>query len=148
MYGHGIHPTIAEMLSEDRGPELVPTVYGWFVAPTYKMASQIWREFQSYFPREWVVDYWKSDYQIATINGGIIEVRSADDPDTLVGVGLDIVQITEAARIRNLEEVWANLETRLCLLVVGQVARCIALIIALLEAHIHSSIVCSGGAKR
>ena len=103
----------AEMISEDRGPELVPTVYGWFVAPTYKMASQIWREFQSYFPREWVVDYWKSDYQIATINGGIIEVRSADDPDSLVGVGLDIVQITEAARIRNLEEVWANLETRL-----------------------------------
>jgi len=103
----------AEMLSEDRGPELVPTVYGWFVAPTYKMASQIWREFQSYFPREWVVDYWKSDYMISTINGGLIEVRSADDPDALVGVGLDIVLITEAARIKNLEEVWANLETRL-----------------------------------
>lgn len=103
----------AAMLSEDRGPDMVPTVHGWFIAPTYKMASQIWREFLAYFPREWVVDYWKSDYMVATVNGGLIEVRSADDPDSLVGVGLDIVQLTEAARIRNLDEVWSNLETRL-----------------------------------
>jgi hypothetical protein len=103
----------AQMLSEDRGPELVPAVHGWIIAPTYRLARQIWREFKAYFPREWVVNYWESDLMVETVNDGIIEVRSADDPEMLVGVGLDLVWITEAARIARLEEVWANLETRL-----------------------------------
>ena len=103
---------LLEMISEDRGPELVPTVIWMVVARRIRLASQYGVN-SVIFPRELVLNYLKSDYMISTINGGLIEVRSADDPDTLVGVGLDIVQITEAARIRNLEEVWANLETRL-----------------------------------
>jgi hypothetical protein len=103
----------AEMLSEDRGPELIPSVHGWLIAPTYQLARQIWREMKAYFPRAWTVNILESDKVIETINDGIIEVKSADDPNYLVGVGLDIVLITEAAKIPRLDEVWANIETRL-----------------------------------
>lgn len=104
-----------QMLSEkDRGTDLVPRVYGWIVAPTYRMARQNWREIKKFFPKRWMAkDPYESDQVIETVGDGIIEVRSADDPETLVGVGLDIVLITEAARIKNLEQVWANIETRL-----------------------------------
>ena len=54
-----------------------------------------------------------SDLTIETYNGGIVEVHSDDDPETLVWVGLDIITITEAARIRDLDTVWANLKQRL-----------------------------------
>ncbi len=103
------------MLSEqDRGADLVPRVYGWIVAPTYRMARQNWREIKKFFPKRWMAkDPYESDQVIETVGDGIIEVRSADDPESLVGVGLDIVLITEAARIKNLEQVWANIETRL-----------------------------------
>ncbi|HUM44133.1 MAG TPA: hypothetical protein PKI14_14420 [Fervidobacterium sp.] len=103
----------AQMLSEDRGEDLVPKVHAWLIAPTYRMSRQIWREFKYYFPRQWIVEVWETDKMLETINGGIIEVRSADDPDALVGTGLDMVLITEAGRIVKLEEVWANIETRL-----------------------------------
>lgn len=103
----------SSMLSEDRGPELVPTVHAWIIAPVYKMSRQVWMELKAYFPREWIIQKWESDQMIETLGGGLIEVRSADDPDMLVGVGLDLVWITEAARIPRLDEVWTNLETRL-----------------------------------
>ena len=103
----------AMMLSEERGPDMVPSVHGWIIAPTYTLARQTWRELKAFFPREWVENYWESDKMVQTVNGGMIEVRSADDPNSLVGVGLDIVLITEAARIKHFDEVWANLEMRL-----------------------------------
>ena len=103
----------ANMLSEDRGPELVPRVHAWIIAPVYNMARQVWRELKAYFPREWVLNIWESDKMMETVHGGMIEIRSADDPDMLVGVGLDMVWITEAARIPRLEDVWTNIETRL-----------------------------------
>jgi hypothetical protein len=102
-----------EMLSEDRGADMVPAVHGWIIAPTFTMARQVWRELLHFFPKQWIVNYWVADKMIATINDGIIEVRSADDPEGLVGVGLDIVLITEAARIKEFEVVWVNLENRL-----------------------------------
>ncbi|MFA5629806.1 MAG: hypothetical protein WC958_06170 [Dehalococcoidales bacterium] len=104
---------ISQMLSEDRGPNMIPAVHAWIVAPTYLLARQIWRELKAYFPRPWIVNILEGEKIIETVNDGLIEVRSADDPTTLVSVGLDIVLITEAARISKLDEVWANLETRL-----------------------------------
>lgn len=104
----------AEMLSEDRSEDLVPTVHGWIVAPSFPMARQSWRELKHFFPKEWIVGKpWETDKIIETIMGGIIEVKSADDPEGLVTVGLDIVLITEAARIKQLEDVWGNIYTRL-----------------------------------
>lgn len=105
-----------ECLMENRhvdNPDMVPAVLWWQIAPTEKMAKQNWRELKKYFPKNWVVACSDSTFTMDTIGGGIIEVRSAYDPESLVGVGLDLVTITEAARIKDLELVWANLEARL-----------------------------------
>jgi len=103
----------ADMLSEYRDDTLVPRVMGWLVAPTYKLARQIWRELKYFFPGQWVVGKNESELQLTTIMDGLIEVKSADDPESLVAVGLDAVIITEAARVKRMEEVWANIMARL-----------------------------------
>lgn len=102
-----------ELLNEDRPYSLIPRVHGWIIGPTYKLLSQIERTFVKNFPRELVVNYNKEDHVIETINGGLIEFRSADDPDSLVSVGLDIVYITEAARIKQFDVVIGNLTDRI-----------------------------------
>lgn len=102
-----------EMLNEDRDYTYVPKVHGWIIAPTYKLAGQLLREIMNTFPRDLVVSYDKENYAIETINGGLIEFRSADDPDSLVSVGLDIVWITEAARIKQFDVVIGNITDRL-----------------------------------
>lgn len=65
------------------------------------------------FPRDLVVNFDKERLSIDTVNGGLIEFRSADDPDSLVSVGLDIVWITEAARIKQFDIVIGNITDRL-----------------------------------
>ena len=102
-----------QMLNEDRDYTYVPKVHGWIIAPTYRLAGQLLREIMNTFPRELVVNYDKESYSIDTINGGLIEFRSADDPDSLVSVGLDIVWITEAARIKQFDVVVGNITDRL-----------------------------------
>lgn len=102
-----------DMLNENRPYSLIPRVHGWIVGPTYKLLSQIERNFTANFPRELVVHYDKERHVIETINGGLIEFRSADDPDSLVSVGLDIVYITEAARIKDFDIVIGNLTDRI-----------------------------------
>lgn len=105
-----------ECLNENRHidhPDIVPSVYWWIIAPTETMAMQNWRELKKFFPKDWVVSISNTTMTMQTIGGGMIEVRSAYDPESLVGVGLDLVTITEAARIKDLDVVWANLEARL-----------------------------------
>lgn len=101
------------MLNEERSIDVNPPVLWWIVAPNMRLARQNWRDLKKLFPRDLIYDIKLSDLTIETINGGIIEVHSADDPETLVGVGLDIATITEAARVRDLDTVWANLRQRL-----------------------------------
>lgn len=105
-----------ECLNENRAvhrPDMVPPVYWWQIAPTDKMARQNWRELKQFFPKEWVVSISDSSYQMETIGGGVVEVRSGYSPEDLVGVGVDIVTITEGARFRDLSTAWANVEARL-----------------------------------
>lgn len=102
-----------EMLNEERSIDVNPPVLWWIVAPNMRLARQCWRDLTKLFPKELVLNVLKSDHIVETVNGGIIEVHSADDPQMLVGVGLDIVTITEAARIRELDVVWGNLRQRL-----------------------------------
>ncbi len=100
-------------LNEDRGTDIVPHALWWIIAPTDRIANQNWREILQFYPPDLVIDVSKSTRTIQTINGGIIEVHSAYDAESLVAVGLDFVSITEASRIPDLENVWANLEARL-----------------------------------
>ena len=100
-------------LNEERGSDIIPHALWWIIAPLDKIANQNWRELLANFPKELVVDVSKTTRTVQTINGGIIEVHSAYDPESLVAVGLDLVTITEGARIADLEDVWANIEGRL-----------------------------------
>lgn len=105
-----------ECIAENRHverPDLVPSVLWWQIAPTEKIALQNWRELKQYMPKQWIVACSDSTMTMQTIGNGIIEVRSAFDPEALVGVGLDLVTITEAARIKHLDIVWANVQARL-----------------------------------
>ena len=102
-----------ECLNEDRDSSMVPSVYWWIIAPTEKMAKQNWKELCRYFPKDLVEYVSNSDMMLQTKYGGLIEIRSAYDPESLVGVGLDIVTITEGARVADLETVWSNVEARL-----------------------------------
>ncbi|MSU01946.1 LAGLIDADG family homing endonuclease [Tissierella pigra] len=110
--GEGVMRFI-EMENEERSIDVNPPVLWWIVAPNMRLARQNWRDLKKLLPKELVYDISLSNLTIETINGGIIEIHSADDPETLVGVGLDIVTITEAARVKELDTVWANLRQRL-----------------------------------
>lgn len=101
------------MLSENRDDSLVPRVHGWIVAPTFPLARQSWRELKYFFPEQWVVSKNEAEHQLHTVMDGLIEVKSADNPDSLVSVGLDIVLMTEAARVKDLEITWGYIRGRL-----------------------------------
>lgn len=111
-----------ECLNENRhlhNFDMVPPVYWWIIAPTFKLAEQNWRQLKVIVKKtfrsekEFVVACDNGSMTMQTVGGGVIEVRSAFNEDMLVGVGLDLVTITEAARIKDLESVWANIEGRL-----------------------------------
>lgn len=102
-----------QILNEDRDASMIPHALWWIIAPTDTIARQNWRELMTNLPKEIVVDVSKTTKTIETVNGGIIEVHSAYDPESLVAVGLDLVTITEAARISDMEDVWSNIEARL-----------------------------------
>lgn len=102
-----------EMLEEDRPDHLVPRVHGWILAPTFPMARQIWRELKHFMPEPLIVSKNEADKTMTTVKDGFIEVKSCDDSGALVGVGLDCLTLTEAARVKHLDEVWAFLRGRL-----------------------------------
>lgn len=102
-----------EMCVEDRPVTLNPKVHWWIIAPSENLAKQNWRDLKALFPKELISQVQESEMVMKTFNDGIIEVRSAYDSQSLVGVGLDIATITEAARIPDLEATWTNIMQRL-----------------------------------
>jgi hypothetical protein len=80
----------------------------WYVAPTYRMARGImWYELLDAIPRKWILG--KPNETLMTIrliNGTRIELKGADKPDTLRGVGLNHLVIDEAQDIK--EETWVK----------------------------------------
>lgn len=77
----------------------------WYVAPTYQMARGImWDDLKNSIPRAFVKKINETRMTIHLINGSRIELKGADKPDTLRGVGLHFVVIDEAQDIR--PETW------------------------------------------
>lgn len=78
----------------------------WWVAPSYKTTNVGWRalkELASQIPHSRIKE---GARQILLPGGGSVEVRSADDPDSLRSEGLDGVVIDEAAYC--LEAAWTQ----------------------------------------
>lgn len=72
----------------------------WYVAPTYGMARSIlWDELKEAIPAKWIAKIHETRMTIKLHNGSRIELKGADKPDTLRGVGLHLVIIDEAQDI-------------------------------------------------
>lgn len=83
------------------------TSFGWIVAPTYDLADKVFREIvliAAEHLRHRIISLKENDKRIILRNmaGGISEIRakSADNPVSLLGEGLDWVIIDEAARLK------------------------------------------------
>ena len=77
----------------------------WWIAPTYKVASKIWRDLKRATRGAWIEKN-EVERRIELPGGGSVTVWSADDPGTLVGDGIDGVVFDEAGKIH--QDAWGE----------------------------------------
>lgn len=81
----------------------------WYVAPTYSMARGIlWEDLKSAIPRAYIAKNGINETRmtIRLINGSVIELKGADKPDSLRGVGIHFLVMDECQDIK--EETWSK----------------------------------------
>ena len=85
-----------------------PGLY-WYIAPTYKQAKLIaWEIFKKYAVQELLLcKPNEAELKITLVNGAVIMLMGADNPDSLRGVGLKGVVLDEFADIKR--EVWTKI---------------------------------------
>lgn len=72
----------------------------WYVAPSYRMAKQImWPELLDAIPKRWIVKANETTLTLLLKNGTRIELKGADNPDALRGVGIHFLVLDEAQDI-------------------------------------------------
>ena len=83
----------------------MPKTRSWVVAPTYQTAEKVFREvwhsvIQNRDPKKNLATTRASykDMYIETATGSIFEAKSADNPNSLVGEGLDLLILDEVAK--------------------------------------------------
>jgi hypothetical protein len=68
----------------------------WAVAKTYAQAKKLYfTELQKLFPRRFIKNINRSELSIELINGSLITLKGANNPDSLLGSGLDLLIIDE-----------------------------------------------------
>ncbi len=68
----------------------------WYVAPTYRMAKQImWSDLLEAIPKKWIKKINETTLTITLINRTTIELKGADKPDSLRGVGIHFLVLDE-----------------------------------------------------
>ena len=85
-----------------------PNTICWYVAPSYRQAKQIvWLKLKEKLLKiNWIKKINESDLTVDLINGSIISLRGADNPDSLRGVGLDFLVMDEFADIE--QKAWTE----------------------------------------
>lgn len=78
----------------------------WWVAPTYPIASVGWRMIKRLAQPIPLVEIREADRIITFPGGGSVQVRSADNPDSLRGEGLDRLVLDECAFVK--EAAWTE----------------------------------------
>jgi phage terminase large subunit-like protein len=78
----------------------------WWVAPSYPVAMVGWRMIKQLSSNVPGVEIRLGDYQVNYPGGGEVRVRSADNPDSLRGEGLDLVVLDECAFMK--EATWGE----------------------------------------
>ena len=79
----------------------------WIVAPNYELAKKVFREviiIMNKYLSKWILKQSESMSYMKLINGSELVGKSADNPVSLLGEGLDLLIIDEAASIKR--EVW------------------------------------------
>lgn len=72
----------------------------WYVAPSYRMAKQImWPELLLSTPRQWIKKINETTMSLTLVNGTRIELKGADNPDSLRGVGIHFLVMDEVQDI-------------------------------------------------
>lgn len=72
----------------------------WYVAPSYRMAKQImWPELLAALPAKWIKKVNETTLAITLINNTRIELKGADNPDSLRGVGVHFLVMDEVQDI-------------------------------------------------
>jgi PBSX family phage terminase large subunit len=84
-----------------------PGSHSWYIAPQYNQAESImWQLLKGMLPEHAILKTNETKLSILFKNGSAIYLKGADNPDTLRGVGLDLVIFDEAAFMSKWEEVW------------------------------------------
>ena len=78
----------------------------WWVAPSYPIATVGWRMIKRLSGRIPGVSIKEGEHTVEFPGGGEVRVRSADNPDSLRGDGLDLVVLDECAFIKR--EAWTE----------------------------------------
>jgi hypothetical protein len=77
----------------------------WYVAPSYRMAKQImWPELMESLPKEWIEKVNETTLAVTLKNRTRIELKGADNPDSLRGVGIHFLVMDEVQDID--KEAW------------------------------------------
>jgi tRNA(Met) C34 N-acetyltransferase TmcA len=78
---------------------MLPNQRVWITSPTYELSKKVFREvflgFHQYLPL-WVLKSSESELFIKLVNGSSIQGKSADNPISLIGEGVDFLIIDEA----------------------------------------------------
>lgn len=78
----------------------IPGRLVWYVAPSYRMAKQImWPELMASIPKAWIRKINETTMTIRLVNGTRIELKGADNPDSLRGVGIHFLVMDEVQDI-------------------------------------------------
>lgn len=79
----------------------------WYVAPTYRMAKQIfWIDLLDAIPKQWIRKINETTLTITLINKTRIELKGADKADSLRGVGIHFLVLDEFQDMS--EETWTQ----------------------------------------
>jgi len=74
-----------------------PNYIAWWVAPSYKISKRSYRLFKTICDRSLISYISDTDMYIKLINGSVIEFKSSDRPEGLLGEGLNFVVYDEIA---------------------------------------------------
>ena len=78
----------------------------WYIGPTFSQVEGIaWRMLEEIIPPELIRRKLQNKLYIELVNGSILELKSADNPTSLRGIGIDGCVFDEAAYIA--QEVWS-----------------------------------------
>ncbi|MEO1167027.1 MAG: terminase family protein, partial [Chloroflexota bacterium] len=78
----------------------------WWLAPTYQMASHVWRDLKTTMQSATGIQIRETDKRITLSTGGVIEIHSTHYHDNLRGAGIDYAVLDEAAYMH--PDVWSE----------------------------------------